>query len=210
MKLAAIPIIAIDRTRPMTRIVGCSRAAPATASTLSSDIDTSAIDDLAGRLEEGLLRRRRRLRPVRFIAAAVAQIAPHLPADPEQEDAAGQQQADDLEKLDGDAGKRDAQDGGGKNADQDRLLALVGRQPRRGKTDDDGVVAGQHQVDEDDLQKRQQAGRGENFHDVTIPDICETLAGALLTHTTIADLLIKWLKDIVEKFSSPLMFRPVD
>ncbi len=40
--LAAAPIRTTDRTRPITRMVGCSLAAPATASTLSSDIDTSA------------------------------------------------------------------------------------------------------------------------------------------------------------------------
>ena len=43
MKLAARPISAMDSARPNIRISGCSRAAPATASTLSSDIDTSAI-----------------------------------------------------------------------------------------------------------------------------------------------------------------------
>jgi len=43
IKLAARPISAMDNPKPNIRITGCSRAAPATASTLSSDIDTSAI-----------------------------------------------------------------------------------------------------------------------------------------------------------------------
>ena len=43
MKLAASPISAMESARPNIRIIGCSRAAPATASTLSSDIETSAI-----------------------------------------------------------------------------------------------------------------------------------------------------------------------
>src|SRR5215510_15244147 len=42
MKLAATPINPIDNARPNIRTTGCSRAAPATARTLSSDIDTSA------------------------------------------------------------------------------------------------------------------------------------------------------------------------
>src|SRR5436190_945003 len=36
-------ISAMDSPKPNTRMSGCSRAAPATASTLSSDIDASAI-----------------------------------------------------------------------------------------------------------------------------------------------------------------------
>ena len=47
----------------------------------------------------------------------------------------------------------DAQDGGGDNADQDGLAALLLGQARRRQTDNDGVVAGQNQVDHDDCQK---------------------------------------------------------
>ena len=43
----------------------------------------------------------------------------------------------------GDAGKADAQHGGGDDADQDGLGALLLRQARGGKADDDGIVAGQ-------------------------------------------------------------------
>ena len=42
MNAAAKPISAIDSPNPNTRTQGCSREAPATASTLSSDIETSA------------------------------------------------------------------------------------------------------------------------------------------------------------------------
>ena len=45
----------------------------------------------------------------------------------------------------------DAQDRRGDDADQDGLVALLLRQAGRGKADDDGVVAGQDQVDHDDL-----------------------------------------------------------
>ena len=116
MKLAATPISATESTRPKIRITGCSRAAPATASTLSSDIETSAIDDLPGGLAQRLARRcravasivlaaRQRSRHV-VRAASRAQLAPHLPADPEQQNAAGEQQADDLQQLRRDPARR--------------------------------------------------------------------------------------------------------
>src|SRR3984893_2832239 len=43
MNRAATPIRKIDRLRPKISTIGCSRAAPATASTLSSDIERSAM-----------------------------------------------------------------------------------------------------------------------------------------------------------------------
>jgi hypothetical protein len=43
MKEAAKPISAMDRASPMISTVGWSIAAPATASTLSSDMETSAM-----------------------------------------------------------------------------------------------------------------------------------------------------------------------
>ena len=83
-----------------------------------------------------------------------AQLAPHLPAHPQQQDAAGKQQADDLQQLDRDAGKADAHHGRRGDAPEDHLGALVLRQTGGGEPDDDGVVAGQHQVDHDDLEQR--------------------------------------------------------
>ena len=88
-----------------------------------------------------------------LLGMAGPQLAPHLPAHPQQQDAAGEQQADDLEKLRGEEREDDAQDRGGDDADQDRLVALLLRQAGRGKADDDGIVAGQHQVDHDDLEE---------------------------------------------------------
>ena len=93
------------------------------------------------------------------------QLAPHLPAHPQQQDAAGEEQADDLEKLGGEKREHDAQHRGGDDADQDRLVALLLRQPRRREADHDGVVAGQHQVDHDHLEEgRQGLGREKFFH----------------------------------------------
>ena len=82
-----------------------------------------------------------------------AKLAPHLPADPEQQDATGEKQADDLEQLDGQAGENDAQDRRGDDADQDGLVTLFLGETGRRKADDDGVVAGQNEVDHHHLQE---------------------------------------------------------
>ena len=95
----------------------------------------------------------------------LAQLAPHLPAHPEQQHAAGKQQADHLQELGRDAGKDDAQRGRGHDADDDGAAALIGRQARSREPDDDGVVAGEHEVDQDDLEQRgQRVGRDEFNH----------------------------------------------
>ena len=172
MKVAATPIRAIDSTRPNTMIHGCSCAAPATASTLSSDMVTSAIM-ICSRAAPKVLRLRPRAsgggsaavvgRQGRLhlglglglvVGRLLAQFAPHLPAHPQQQQAAGQQQADDGQQLDGDQGEADAQHDGGGQADQDRLLALLRRQGGGGQAHGDGVVAGQHQIDHQHLAER--------------------------------------------------------
>ena len=89
---------------------------------------------------------------------AGAQLAPHLPAHPEQQDAAGEEQAHDLEKLGREQREDDAQDGGGEDAEQDRLVALLLRETGGGQADDDGVVAGKRQVDADDHQEGDDLG----------------------------------------------------
>ena len=96
----------------------------------------------------------------------LAQLAPHLPAHPQQQHAAGEQQADHLQELGRDAGEDDAQGCGGDDADDDGAAALLGRQAGGGKADDDGVVAGEHEVDQDDLEQRGQRVGGDEFsHD---------------------------------------------
>ena len=107
----------------------CGRlAAPATASTLSRLIDTSArmICVIAWR---SVLRRAvvRRCVPVR-----PAQFAEHLPAHPEQQQPAGEQQADDRQQLQRDGAQRDADHRGADDAEQDGralLLRPAGRRP---------------------------------------------------------------------------------
>ena len=102
------------------------------------------------------------------VGALLLQFTPHLPADPQQQDAAGEQQADDSQQLHGDQGEADPQHDGRRETDQDRLLALFGREGRGGETDRDGVVAGQHQVDHQHLAQggslAGEFGRREEFH----------------------------------------------
>ena len=86
----------------------------------------------------------------------VAQLAPHLPAHPKQQNAAREQQPDDLQQLNRYGSEADAQERGGQYADQDRFPALSFGQPGGCQPDDDCVVAGEHQVDHDDLEKRSQ------------------------------------------------------
>jgi hypothetical protein len=83
----------------------------------------------------------------------VAELAPHFPAHPEEEDATGEQQPDQLQELNGDAGKGNAEGGRRANADDECLVALIGRQAGSGEAYNDGVVAGEHQVDENDLEE---------------------------------------------------------
>lgn len=90
-----------------------------------------------------------------------ADLAPQLPAHPQQQDAAGEQQADDLQQLGGEQGEDDAQHGGGADAPQDGAAPLIGRQAGRGHADDDGVVAGQRHVDDHDLDEGGKLGERE-------------------------------------------------
>ena len=57
------------------------------------------------------------------------QLAPHLPAYPKQQNAAREQQPNDLQQLNRDGSEGDAQDRGGQYADQNRFLALTLGQP---------------------------------------------------------------------------------
>jgi hypothetical protein len=86
-----------------------------------------------------------------------AQLAPHLPAHPKQQDAAGEQQSDDLQQLNRDGSEADAQDRGGQYADQNRFFSLTLGQSGGCKADDDRIVAGEHQIDHHDLEKRCQS-----------------------------------------------------
>ena len=103
-----------------------------------------------------------------IVGALLLQFAPHLPAHPQQQQPAGQQQADQRQQLHGDQRKTDPHHHRGGKADQDRLLALFLGQGGGGEADGHGVVAGQHQVHQQDLAEggrlAGEIGGGEEFH----------------------------------------------
>jgi len=97
------------------------------------------------------------------------ELAPHLPAHPEQEDAAGEEKADQLQELDGHYGQTQAQGDGGHETVKDGFAPLFGRQTCGGEADGHGVVSGEGQVDHDDLSKSDQGfggGEGDIQHDL--------------------------------------------
>ena len=81
---------------------------------------------------------------------------------------AREQKPDDLQQLGRHAGEHDAQDGRSDDADQDRLVALVLWKTGRRQSDDDGVVAGQNQIDHDDLEEGGQRLGGEECTHVSV------------------------------------------
>ena len=115
-----------------------------------------------------------------LLRMARAQLAPHLPAHPQQQDAAGEEQADDLEKLGGEEREDDAQDRGRDDADQDRLVALLLRQARRREADHHRIVAGQHQVDHDHLEEGRQGFGREKFSHGRAPLLGRWMIGRLV------------------------------
>jgi hypothetical protein len=94
-----------------------------------------------------------------ILGARPAQFAPHLPAHPQQENAAGEQQPDDCKQLNGDCGERQSQHSRRNDADQDRLASLRRRQACGREADNHRIVARKHQVDHDHLAESRQRFR---------------------------------------------------
>ena len=118
-------------------------------------------DDLPDCLTHGLSRRAVGSRAVgvdmrlswRFDIVAVAQFLPHLPAHPQQQEAAGQQQANDLHQLDRNAGETDAQDRSGHDSPEDDPGAeevLLRARPMMMALS----ISCKNQVNDDDLHQR--------------------------------------------------------
>jgi hypothetical protein len=99
----------MESSRPTTSTAGCSRAAPGDGQHVVQRHGQVGDQDLQQGLTHGLGRRgalrvgayghtggglEGGLALGRLLAALLAQFAPHLPADPQQEQAAGEQQAD--------------------------------------------------------------------------------------------------------------------
>ena len=95
----------------------------------------------------------KRLRRVGFLGVCCPKLAPHLPAYPEKQNATCQQQADNLQQLRGRGSKYDTKQRCRDYADEDGLVPLLLWKSRCRKADDDRIVAGQHQIDHDNLQK---------------------------------------------------------
>ncbi len=82
-----------------------------------------------------------------------------LDADPQQQRGADQLEVGQAQQLDRDDRQHDPHRDGRAAAPQHRLLLLLGRQRARGQRDHDRVVAGQHDVDADDLEEGDPEGR---------------------------------------------------
>ncbi len=160
MKLAAMPISAIGQARGRrSGRQGWSRAAPATASTLSSDIDTSAmtiwVTACAQGLSQSACRRschRRRCPRTSIASGSPCACAVRATSSSTPTAAGRRRRAEGRRSARSwvvDERKDDAQHRGGEDADQDGLGALFGWKAGGGEADDDGIVAGQHQVDHD-------------------------------------------------------------
>jgi hypothetical protein len=90
-------------------------------------------------------------------------LAPHLPADPQKKNAAGEKKAKYLQQLRCNKGACDPENGRSKNADENGAIALFAWKPCRGKSYDDGIISCQHQVDHDDLGKARDGGAADYF-----------------------------------------------
>ena len=80
-----------------------------------------------------------------------AQLAPHLPADPQEKNSTGEQKPKYLQQLYRYAGEYDSQSGRSKNSYDDYPPALLRRQTGSSKGNNDRIVSSQYQVDHNDL-----------------------------------------------------------
>ena len=82
------------------------------------------------------------------------ELAVHLPAHPQQQQRAGEQQpAAERQQLRGDQRKADAQDRRSDDADEDGFASEVRRQSGSREADDDRIVAGKNQIDDDNVEE---------------------------------------------------------
>jgi hypothetical protein len=132
----------MDRTSPKTRTSGCAFAAPATASTggVSGNIQI-LVEIFASNGFRTFV-----------VLTAVAQLAPHFPAHPEQQQATTHEQGTSKRQQPrGGERKNDTQNRCGNDAHKNGPGPLLFGQPGSGKADDNRIVSGQHQVNHDDL-----------------------------------------------------------
>jgi hypothetical protein len=99
------------------------------------------------------------------LAFFAALVGDQLVGDPQQAQAAHQHQAGDLEQPHHHQRHHGAHGNGADRAPHDGFFLQVLGQAAGGQRDDDGVIAGQHQVDQDDGQQCGPPGGGEQFHE---------------------------------------------
>ena len=93
-------------------------------------------------------------RPLDRVSVAVDDLTVHLPAHEQQQKAARQRQADDLQHLLCDGREQDAQNDRARDAPENHLGAHIVGNARCGHADDDRVVAGKRQVDHQNVEQR--------------------------------------------------------
>ena len=154
---AATPISTTDIVRPTTSTQGCCNDAPATASTLSRLMDRSASTICTS--------------ACRIVFTGTASAAPCRTAsdrrssrnirqhNPQQQQPASEQQPDDGQQLHRDQREADPHHRRSTDAQQDGAILLRLRQPRHRHAHHDGVVPGQHQVNQQDLAQGDQFGQ---------------------------------------------------
>ena len=92
----------------------------------------------------------------------VAKLAVHPPRDPQQQIPPASTRPTICSSCDDDEREGDAQHQRGEHADQDDFLALIRRETGGQRSDDDRIVAGEHDVDQQDLEEgRDRAGADE-------------------------------------------------
>ncbi len=90
---------------------------------------------------------------------AAADITPHAPAHPGEQQSADKEKADDVQEFDHDQGEADAQNGCGNDADDDGPAPQDRGEAGHGHADHDGIVAGEDDVDDNDGQESGELGR---------------------------------------------------
>jgi hypothetical protein len=99
-----------------------------------------------------------------LVALAPARRHRELVGDRQQQQAADQQETRDLQQPDDDQRHQGPHRDRPDRAEHDRLAAQVGPQAARGDADDQRIVAGQHEVDQDDGAERPPPRSAEEFH----------------------------------------------
>ena len=155
-------ISGMDSARPKPNSQGSPFDTAAMAMTLSRLIAASAIAIVPTA--------RHNLSEAATACSSAVSPLRELDRDPQQQQSAEYFEELDLQQLRDDERENDPQRDGRAGAEYDADLALLGRQGPARKRDDHRIVAGQQQIDPDDLQDRKQ-GSGAEFHEwsVSVP-----------------------------------------